>query len=598
MHKKTLIRMAIAASIIGLVVMSCDPKETDEDGASPLPVSIPAPQPDPTPDPVPTPVPPAAEPATYASRTSGVAPLAVFFDAVSTTSPAFDSGVVQPANGDYNSFHYSWNFGDPNSGTWSTDGRSRNLDTGYTAAHVFESAGVYDVQLTVTDASGAVHAYVQEITVAAFTGTTYYVSSVSGNNSNDGLTESTPWQTVSRAFQSLAPNRRFLFKRGETFPVSSSNTLNVDGPGIIGAYGTGAKPVWSHSGGNPIVMNNPDWRIMDIRMTTTLGTGDVGIVSAYNVPVSNYLLLRVDLSNFRINVISAMNSAASIHDLMFLVECSSMTPNEYAAILDGRRQAVLGCTMGEINTMQHVLRSGMLDKGTISHNYFHTHNGHHTIKLHSTTHGSGLPVTRFVKISDNHLRGGVWTVAMGPQNSSYDERVTQIVVERNLFDTESTTQVGLQIYAQDVSVRNNVFVGTGAAWYTGASVDDGGTVPAATRVRICNNTFYKADSGSGFSGIYVSSQVSNVTIQNNLSSAPLLNGDVLIQGSCPGLVADSNLVTDNAGFVDAAAGDYSLTSNSPARNDGLTLVGVIDDFTGFVTRPQGMATDLGAFERD
>jgi hypothetical protein len=129
-------------------------------------------------------------------------------------------------------------------------------------------------------------------------------------------------------------------------------------------------------------------------------------------------------------------------------------------------------------------------------------------------------------------------------------------------------------------------------------VEDGGAVPAAARVRFCNNTFYKGDSGTGFVGINVSNQVSDITIQNNLASAPLVSGEVVFSGSCSGLVANSNLVTDYAGFVDANNGDFTLTTSSPARNDGLTIVGLIDDFTGFVTRPLGEATDLGAFERD
>ncbi|HUW84930.1 MAG TPA: PKD domain-containing protein, partial [Phycisphaerae bacterium] len=86
---------------------------------------------------------------TTASRTSGIAPLAVFFDAV---DPA--SGVIQPADGDYASLGYAWDFGDPDAGTWSTNGNSRNTAMGYVAAHVYEQPGTYTATLTVTDTQG------------------------------------------------------------------------------------------------------------------------------------------------------------------------------------------------------------------------------------------------------------------------------------------------------------------------------------------------------------------------------------------------------------------------------------------------------------
>jgi len=72
---------------------------------------------------------------------------------------------------------------------------------------------------------------------------TYYVSSVSGNDLNDGVTESSPWQTIDKinAFQ-FQDNDTILFKRGEIFRGAIS--LKKSPIGItIGAYGTGDKPV-------------------------------------------------------------------------------------------------------------------------------------------------------------------------------------------------------------------------------------------------------------------------------------------------------------------------------------------------------------------
>ncbi len=80
------------------------------------------------------------------NRTSGVAPLAVFFDATDTKS----TNTVRP----FHELLYQWNFGDPNSGTWATSKKSKNTATGGVSAHVYEVPGTYTVSLVVTDADG------------------------------------------------------------------------------------------------------------------------------------------------------------------------------------------------------------------------------------------------------------------------------------------------------------------------------------------------------------------------------------------------------------------------------------------------------------
>jgi uncharacterized repeat protein (TIGR02059 family) len=77
--------------------------------------------------------------------------------------------------------------------------------------------------------------------------TDYYISS-SGNDSNNGLSSSTAWKTITKVntiFSTFKPGDRILFKRGDTF----YGTINVNASGsagnpiTIGAYGTGANPI-------------------------------------------------------------------------------------------------------------------------------------------------------------------------------------------------------------------------------------------------------------------------------------------------------------------------------------------------------------------
>ena len=83
----------------------------------------------------------------------------------------------------------------------------------------------------------------------------HYISN-RGNDSNNGISASTPWLTVSNVNKSMmlfSDGDSILFRRGDTFTGQLTVTKSI----VVGAYGTGAKPVfngfatlsnWSNSG--------------------------------------------------------------------------------------------------------------------------------------------------------------------------------------------------------------------------------------------------------------------------------------------------------------------------------------------------------------
>ncbi len=78
---------------------------------------------------------------------------------------------------------------------------------------------------------------------------TYYVSSISGDDNNDGTSEATAWATIRKVNQlipSLGPGNAVLFERGGIYN-GSINVRNVNGaesnPITFGAYGAGEAPV-------------------------------------------------------------------------------------------------------------------------------------------------------------------------------------------------------------------------------------------------------------------------------------------------------------------------------------------------------------------
>src|SRR3972149_6052856 len=121
------------------------------------------------------------------SRTSGVAPLSVFFDATTTTSDA----TTRP----FHDLDYAWDFGDPSAGAWALDGLPKNQAKGGVAGHVFETPGTYTVTLTVRNALGETDTQRVSITVqdpeVVFAGANTVCFSVSGNFTG-GPTGATP----------------------------------------------------------------------------------------------------------------------------------------------------------------------------------------------------------------------------------------------------------------------------------------------------------------------------------------------------------------------------------------------------------------------
>ncbi|MFL6353463.1 MAG: hypothetical protein ACJ74Z_16660, partial [Bryobacteraceae bacterium] len=88
-------------------------------------------------------------------------------------------------------------------------------------------------------------------------GTTYYVSSSSGSDSNNGTSASSPWKTVTKVNgHAYAAGDSILFKRGDTWAGSPnfSKTLKTTSAGVsgkqitYGSYGSGAAPILDGKG--------------------------------------------------------------------------------------------------------------------------------------------------------------------------------------------------------------------------------------------------------------------------------------------------------------------------------------------------------------
>ncbi|PZP50789.1 MAG: hypothetical protein DI598_04780 [Pseudopedobacter saltans] len=118
---------------------------------------------------------------------------------------------------------------------------------------------------------------------------TFYVSSSTGNDTNDGLSTSSPWKTFKKvSSMTYLPGDAILFKAGDTWSSDNDTTLlrpkgsgSATNPIVIDKYGSGANPVFSltrypnSSGGvyGVVMMGNQSyWQINNLSINANNAT--------------------------------------------------------------------------------------------------------------------------------------------------------------------------------------------------------------------------------------------------------------------------------------------------------------------------------------
>jgi hypothetical protein len=545
-------------------------------------------------------------PSLIPARTSGVAPLAVFFDASATT------GSVTSAP--FHDLLYTWSFGDSEAGNWSygaKSGTSKNIAYGPLAAHVFETPGIYTVSLSIYDGTDTATT-TTTITVSdpdtVFSGTATYCFSNDTDFTScpSGATHVTTssFSTAITTYQGTG--RRLLFKRGNTFTASSAATVSATGPGIVGAFGTGNKPIFraTASVADLIIMNAADWRYMDFEVDGN----DTGSGTMLNTGLAQNTILRLNVHNvvrsFYVSDFQVADQFA-IHDNVV----DSLTGGTQTNVwVFAQRSSIQGNSMTP-RAGYHVLRLPRYVKGIIANNYLaYPGAGMEIIKLHqanpyATRYVWSGEYTEKVIIADNYLHGSdgrPWQVTISAQNAESDERLRDIIVESNYSDTEGGTQVFWLVSESDVTVRNNLVNMSNGEYQVGVLVGLWGTNPVPNNVKVYNNTIYSSTSGS-FIGIQNNAGgggiATNLQAINNLCSAPAVGSPTMLNFLGSSYTASNNLLnnTPSSLFVSATPSvpaDFRLISGSPAIGAGLA-VPVWQDFLGSL---RDSLKDIGAFE--
>lgn len=591
---------------------------------------------------------------TAASRLNGVAPLAVFFDAVDTTDPAWNSGVIQPADGDYASFDYQWDFGDSGAGRWTTgrqnpDGSypSKNTAAGYLAAHVFETPGIYTVALSVTDADGENHHYHEVITVddpdIVFAGIKTRCVSVTGDFTGCPASSSQAASSDLLAqidWLNQSSGRRLLLSRGDTWTISEVAKLSVEGPGMIGAYGTGDKPIIEMTANGMLWCNNRrDWRIMDLTLQQEPSALDTILADVGD----NGLITHCALSGFgSMAIYEGAVENVVISDLE-LVDLPSY--GMYLAY-SGRHTAVMGSHFDHLvpPSSEHLIRT-YHSKLLIAHNKFERGAvSKLQIKMCAPTEAEDPLGARYNIVSDNIFTnpGPVgWLTSFGPENTEPVSRelLEHVVVESNIWDLPLETE-GLAAItssgANDITIRNNIFNNIGTPILVSHVVPNFSTY---INWKIYNNTFSRAKNPDIDAPYFIlvdavpDASLNNWVVKNNVVYMPHAVADHWgapriivapaislskfsvdyndwympleavkfdIGGESYGLTAwqtagqDLHSLSLDPQLIDPVGGNFHLHPDSPAIDAGTPLSAFMD--YDQKPRPANGQWDMGAYE--
>lgn len=538
--------------------------------------------------------------ASIPSITSGVAPLCVFFDATATTSDETDS---------FRSLLHQVSFGDASAGNWSygsNTSASKNFHIGGPmAAHCYYTAGTYTWSWMVTDSAGLTARTTGTITVtsAATVFATNTMCVANGSTPAAGA-DSCPAEavafrnssdldaTLAAAFGANGCGtgvvcKRVLFKAGHTFTSSTTATISVDGPGIIGSYGSGRavfKGASDSSGYSVIGAQSASvaitkWRIMDVEidgesnpnhdgicvgceLAVSIAPTDIAILNVYVHHVGN------GVNVYPLNRATYPSSNIFVHDSTISnIDCRSGLGGCKAIGLFADKVSVMGNLIEDTAYGEHLIRAYNFNKLIIARNHVRDQangtgpNGSkEAISLRArdignlgsvwTTIMPGGYLSRYAQVDGNWCKNrGLSCIAMtSDAGNSYDFDTSDIIIERNYFYSpvsyDATTNTG----AYRVTARNNIYDMTNAPEGMAATTQKLTTARVVDDYLIANNTIFSTTIVAQINGFFAfnfGGAVTNSKVINNLGYLP-----------------NRTTAATKWGYDDDQA-RYNLTTNSP-----------------------------------
>ena len=500
---------------------------------------------------------------------------------------------------------------------------SKNTASGGVAAHLYVTPGTdtaYVVTVTATDGTNTASC---QVPVTAYdpsgangfpsTATTCVSSSgtpVAGSGGCPARAAVLRQSSAASAWSSKGgSNKRVLFQCGDTFSGGISVAVGTT-KSTIGAYGScentsSGRPILTNTGsGNAICIDtggstySQDIRVTDIdfegsgtgnNAISTCGSGSSGVaytlnqLTLYNL-YSNGLKTSYYTNNSSQSGIiqSVMTGMGSIEGVYWNYAENNCVNGSAAYNCGGTPSYVnvnyntmLGNSFngqGATGNTWETVRVSACRLCVFENNLFEngeSPQGGATLKIHSgdtfnSSNGANAwlgQYTEYVEISDNVFTGtSGYAVEIAPQNSQYDERIRDVVFERNIVSAYAQVVVS----GQNMSIRDNVFNQTvhspiGLQTYRRApTAPSPGTAWPTQYLEIYNNTCYGGTciENSSEGGVDVAY---NSTVQNNLCYT----------GTC---------VSFSSGTGNTVNNNTSNTALNPGWTNGSGQLDLISDF--------------------
>lgn len=557
-----------------------------------------------------------------ASRTTGVAPLAISFDALGTTASTLTS---LP----FHEIQYTWNFGDSAGGAkWVYGAKAgvanKNSAYGPVAAHIFETPGIYTVSLKANhgsySADRTLTVTVQDPAVAFANSTLYVSNTATPSPGVDGVPIGANVQFVSSfaSFTALSNvYKRILLKRGEVWNTAASTLVITSGnSGLLGAYGSGAKPVIQLNTNDPAIRLTStanDWRIVDIDITAPsyIGTSQRGVVVA---GAKNTLMLRMDIGPTWFGLQSDSANGLYFVDSYIRDSWDGALAGSTLGIWAGKTNnlAILGSRVSRVGG-EHGVRLQGAEKAIVSNSQLDTA-ARNVLTIRGNSNDLNLGNwngfwTENVVVSDciidNSSSSGLFAVMhAGPMNVQSAERLRNVLIERNIIKGKSFAPVEINV-SEAVTLRNNLIIATG--FYSGIVLGNGSSVtPPPSGSYIYDNSIYKPDASmvDKWSAILLTGSASRhatgTVVKNNLSYAPGNNKTGGWDGNAASFiyipdfvppsayVLEGNSTDEQVNTINVWGGDNPQLADKPFIPTGYALVGraPIQNWDDFESNPR------------
>lgn len=455
-------------------------------------------------------------------------------------------------------------------------------------------------------------------------GRRYYVDATLGLDTNNGLSEASAWQTITKVnAATLKPGDSVLFKRGETWTLTQSTDRMILSSGVTYTdYGTGALPVIDGAGVSDgllgqnkvnIWLENLEFKRGYDSCAQFIGCNTVTVKNCVMSGAGNDNLIFIT-NNYNVTILGGV-----YHDPVRRIAGPAITNIELADggsgfVIDGVE--CYGAENAGISIHNHAatdpqgrteIPTNITVRNVNSHN--NTGNGFEVYANDTSI----TPVIAVTNCQLNNNDSGV-RVFKSAASTYYPQGVT-------VSDCTMANNVnfGFYLQADDCTIKRCLTYGT----------TQQNRILECKRITVYNNTIYLSPA-SALWLLYVmgGARVDTVTVRNNIFYMNTTSGQMVgtAASSGTGVTFDynwyffksyaGNARWMNAGaavtyanwmlagfdahsspnpsadplFANAAGNDYTLQAGSPAIDAGVVIAGLTDGYLG-------AAPDCGAYEK-